>query len=182
MPALKKFSSFGFTLISRRERAFTLIELLVVISIIGVLSAIAMVALSTVSKNGRDAKRLTDLKTIQGALEQYYSDNSEYPGDIDPSKIYFNKLPKDPSSEAGRKYTYSAFSRDNNNNYVRCDSTDEDCVTYCVYATFENLDNICNESNRYIPNGECPGFTINNATYCVGDGSKDTANFALTPP
>lgn len=122
------------------RRGFTLIELLVVITIIAILSAISIVALSTVAKNGRDAKRKTDLKTIQSALEYYYADQGYYPIQTnvlfgnslkspDNNKTYYNKLPKDPS------YKYTPSPDD-------CDySADNKCVAYCLKAKLENPSN-----------------------------------------
>ncbi len=65
----------------RREKpqGFTLIELLVVIAIIGLLSSIALVSLNSARKKARNAKRISDLRQIQSALELYYSDNNSYP-------------------------------------------------------------------------------------------------------
>ena len=61
------------------KKGFTLIELLVVIAIIGLLSTLAVVALGNARVKARDAKRLSDLKQVQTALELYYTDNSAYP-------------------------------------------------------------------------------------------------------
>ncbi|HLD31648.1 MAG TPA: type II secretion system protein [Patescibacteria group bacterium] len=61
------------------KKGFTLIELLVVIAIIGLLSTLAVVALGSAREKSRDAKRLSDLKQVQTALELYYTDNSSYP-------------------------------------------------------------------------------------------------------
>jgi len=61
------------------KKGFTLIELLVVIAIIGLLSTLAVVALNDARIKSRDAKRLSDIKQIQSALELYYSDNNTYP-------------------------------------------------------------------------------------------------------
>jgi len=55
------------------KRGFTLLELLVVISIIVILITMGLSSYSTAQKKGRDAKRKSDIKEIQGALEQYYS-------------------------------------------------------------------------------------------------------------
>ncbi|MCL4338153.1 type II secretion system GspH family protein [Patescibacteria group bacterium] len=52
---------------------FTLLELLVVISIITVLIAMGLTSFSSAQKKGRDAKRKSDIKEVQSALEQYYS-------------------------------------------------------------------------------------------------------------
>ncbi len=61
------------------KKGFTLIELLVVIAIIALLSTLAVVALGSAREKARDAKRLSDIKQIQTALELYYTDKSDYP-------------------------------------------------------------------------------------------------------
>jgi len=53
--------------------------LLVVISIIGLLSTLAVVALSSAREKARDAKRVADIKQVQTALELYYNDQEAYP-------------------------------------------------------------------------------------------------------
>ncbi len=60
------------------QRGFTLIELLVVIAIIGLLASIVLASLNSARIKGRDARRLSDLKEIQTALELYYSDHNKY--------------------------------------------------------------------------------------------------------
>lgn len=61
------------------KRAFTLIELLVVIAIIALLSSIVLVSLNAARSKGNDAKRVTDLREVQKALEGYVNDNGSYP-------------------------------------------------------------------------------------------------------
>jgi prepilin-type N-terminal cleavage/methylation domain-containing protein len=61
------------------KKGFTLIELLVVIAIIGLLSTLAVVALGTARQKANDAKRLSDLKQIQTALELHYTELNYYP-------------------------------------------------------------------------------------------------------
>ncbi|GAC1412041.1 MAG: hypothetical protein NVSMB66_0040 [Candidatus Doudnabacteria bacterium] len=64
---------------NKKENAFTLIELLVVISIIGILTSIILVALGNGRQKSRIAKRIADLKQMQGAIEQYYGANQGFP-------------------------------------------------------------------------------------------------------
>ncbi len=61
------------------KKGFTLIELLVVVAIIGVLASIVLSSLNEARAKARDARRLSDIKTIQTALELYFLDNNEYP-------------------------------------------------------------------------------------------------------
>ena len=73
-------------------KGFTLIELLIAISIIAILSVVLSVNFSRAQKNGRDQRRITDLKAIQSAAEQYYLLKGNYPA---------NK--KKPNLEASRE-------------------------------------------------------------------------------
>ena len=91
----------------RKQRGFTLIELLVVIAIIGLLSTLAVVALNNARQKSRDAKRVSDIKQIQTALELYYNDANSYPsllafgtGSIAYSgTTYMSIVPSNPSPQ-----------------------------------------------------------------------------------
>jgi len=61
------------------KKGFTLIELLVVVAIMGMLAALAVVALNNARQRARDARRVSDIKQIQTALELYFLDNASYP-------------------------------------------------------------------------------------------------------
>lgn len=62
-----------------QSKGFTLIELLVVIAIIGLLSTLAVVALNSARQRSRDAKRVSDIRQIQTALELGFSETNNYP-------------------------------------------------------------------------------------------------------
>lgn len=112
------------------KNGFSLFELLVVMSIIGILTAVVSVAYSGAQRKARDARRVEDMKAIQTAAEQYYSQNSYiYPSSSgvgwtgkDGSSILevFPIDPKDDSTN-GYVYTYTVG------------------TTYCACAKVENI-------------------------------------------
>lgn len=68
-----------------KEKGFTLIELLVVIAIIGVLASVVLASLNNARQKSRDARRITDLKQIQLALELQFDSTqgaSQYPAAV----------------------------------------------------------------------------------------------------
>jgi type II secretion system protein G len=67
---------FGY---KNKKGGFTLIELLVVISIISLLSSVVLSSLNDARAKARDARRMSDIKQIQNALEMYRNDKGEYP-------------------------------------------------------------------------------------------------------
>ncbi|MFC1663733.1 type II secretion system protein [Patescibacteria group bacterium] len=62
--------------IFKKQKGFTLIELLVVISIIGLLSSIVLVALGPARKKARDARRQSDARQVNLAMEMCYDDST----------------------------------------------------------------------------------------------------------
>jgi general secretion pathway protein G len=96
------------------NKGFTLIELLVVIAIIAILSTVVMAGLNSARLKGRDAKRLSDIKQVQAALELYYDTNSGYPSAATWAAglsttlftAFMNPLPANPAP-GGATYTYT---------------------------------------------------------------------------
>ena len=62
------------------ERGFTLIEILIVVAIIAVLASAVLIGLGPIQRQGRDARRISDLRQVQNALELYYGKCGYYPG------------------------------------------------------------------------------------------------------
>ena len=140
---------------TQAKRGFTLIELLVVIAIIGLLSTLAVVAMSNARQKARDAKRVSDIKQIQSALDLYATDKNGYPGVeaalelggtgavcldnatgfkgsgcADPT--YMGLVPKNPSPN-GTAYTYT--SHGDAANAIACATGP--CVNYKLTFTLE---------------------------------------------
>ncbi|OGG69803.1 hypothetical protein A3F27_00710 [Candidatus Kaiserbacteria bacterium RIFCSPHIGHO2_12_FULL_53_13] len=85
-----------------RNKGFTLIELLVVIAIIGILSSVVLASLNSARQKGRDARRVSDVKQLQLALELYYDATGGYPLALSTANLvtngYISVVPIDPSS------------------------------------------------------------------------------------
>lgn len=118
------------------KKGFTLIELLVVIAIIALLSTLAVVSLNNARTKSRDAKRVSDVKQIQTALELYFADQQGYPEQIDlvlggassdclssvagftgvadcgGGTTYMGQVPAAQTPPSGNVYTYSGNASD----------------------------------------------------------------------
>ena len=121
-----------------KSTGFTLLELVIAIGIIAVLSVVAVVNLSSIQQNTRDVKRMSDLRLIQGSLEQYYADQHVYPQNFGTNltsaggtRVYLNKVPTEPQS-SNQPYLYAAKPDG-------CTATT--CTNYCLYAALENANN-----------------------------------------
>lgn len=66
---------------TQSQKGFTLIEMLVVIGIIGLLASVVLVGLGNARRSGRDAKRISDLRSIQTGLEGFYNACGHYPAE-----------------------------------------------------------------------------------------------------
>lgn len=98
-----------------KKNGFTLFELLVSISIIGILTAVASIAYSGAQKKARDARRVEDIKLIQTAAEQFYSQsNYVYPANntttipwASNNQNILEIFPVDPKNDAANGYVYN---------------------------------------------------------------------------
>lgn len=92
----------------KKQKGFTLIELLVVIAIIGILATIVMVSLNTARSKARDARRVSDVRQIQLALQMYYDSAGAYPttaeGLVKLTPTYISTTPKDPDGTSDYLY------------------------------------------------------------------------------
>jgi prepilin-type N-terminal cleavage/methylation domain-containing protein len=95
------------------KKGFTLVELMVVITVIAILMTIAIVSFTRIQKQARDTKRKADIRTLQTALQAYFTEFQAYPivaataqpagdvltGVLDPT--YIPSIPIAPKGAAG---------------------------------------------------------------------------------
>lgn len=122
------------------SRGFTLIELLVVIAIIGILSSVVLASLNSARVKGRDARRVSDVKQLQLALELYYDTNQSYPAGSGAasttltaltSSNYISSIPSDPTNSGTYVYSYASANLDG----TACATAP--CASYIVRSGIE---------------------------------------------
>jgi len=111
----------------KNKKAFTLVELVIVITVLAILWIIALISIDPYNKYARNSVRLTDVRTIEKTLNNFYTDTTYYPIPEDPKPINYswsivwvqwnvwddiimklaeiNKIPIDPLT--WNEYTYS---------------------------------------------------------------------------
>lgn len=111
----------------KQHSGFTLIELLVSIGIIALLTSFIVVGVSETRAKSRDAQRVADIKQLEIALEQYYSNNQEYPDSDALNTLatdgYVEEIATDPKT--GADYDYNS----DNENYTLEATSDDESLT-----------------------------------------------------
>ncbi len=148
---------------SRASQAgFTLIELLVVITVIGLLSSMILVGLQGVRAQGRDTRRIADLRNVQNALELYFNAYASYPAgsswdtlQSSLARVGVSKLPSDPLNRDPYVYVYV---------------TSSDGLRYILKATLEDANNPALrdtlKDTEMPPGITSPGCSV--PAYCIG--------------
>ena len=112
------------------RQGFTLIELVVVIAILAVLAGVLVPRVSNHMSSARDARRLSDIKAVRRAVEQYYMDKGNYPAantngsyggwdvshdgnfiDVLRDEGYLDELAADPINDATYHYRYYVYNQ-----------------------------------------------------------------------
>ncbi|PIT91037.1 hypothetical protein COU17_02585 [Candidatus Kaiserbacteria bacterium CG10_big_fil_rev_8_21_14_0_10_49_17] len=146
-----------FSMHKRGTRGFTLIELLVVIAIIGILSSVVLASLNSAREKSRDARRVSDIKQLQLALELYFDSNGGYPTSLASlAPDYIAVVPTDPSTSD--PYSYAALGSGSN------------CSSYHLGATLEDSGHTALDSDADATAG----------TVCTGGGTDFDGTVATT--
>src|SRR5580693_1926115 len=69
--------------LKRKNQGFTLVELLIVIVVIGILALLVITTYSGIQAKARNAKRQSDIASLQTQLEAFFSQNGYYPSRTD---------------------------------------------------------------------------------------------------
>jgi len=94
----------------KRKTGFTLIEMMIVVAIIGILAGVLInvININRIQARSRNSRRIGDVKSIQTAMELYFSNFRVYPPDADntgwvpPATVlteeYMASVPVDPKN------------------------------------------------------------------------------------
>lgn len=61
------------------QKGFTLIEILIVVGIVALVGIFSIVAVNSARSKQRDATRLSNVRQVQSALEDYFNETNKYP-------------------------------------------------------------------------------------------------------
>src|SRR5579884_4284551 len=147
--------------LKKRNQGFTIVELLIVIVVIGILALLVITTYAGIQSKARNAKRQTDIKSLQTQIEAFFSQNGYYPNLTDLNsaswratnmKSLDNNALVDPlsscdpattsclvSAPVAKAYAYQAYQSDG---ATSCDGAigsgaDQNCAVYTLTATYE---------------------------------------------
>ena len=148
--------------LKKRNQGFTIVELLIVIVVIGILALLVITTYSGIQAKARNAKRSSDVKSLQTQIEAFFSQNGYYPslGDLNGSawrttnmKSLDSNALVDPSENSGclgtnnclvssaQAKAYSYAVTDSSGNSCEGAGNDVNCAKYTLTATFEGTVN-----------------------------------------
>ena len=150
--------------LKKRDEGFTIVELLIVIVVIAILALLVITTYAGIQSKARDAKRGSDMKSLQTQIEAFFSQNGYYPNltdmntaswratnmkSLDANALVDPKSTCVPATSAclggsatgvANQYQYYATQSDG---ATTCDGAigsgaDQNCAMYTLTATYEN--------------------------------------------
>ncbi|KKQ74487.1 MAG: General secretion pathway protein G [Berkelbacteria bacterium GW2011_GWB1_38_5] len=172
----------------RAKKGFTLIELLVVIFIIGLLASVVVVNVNAARMKARDAKRKSDIASVQTAIEAYADERAEYPDTVSVWKesatntidwvpnitpLFISVLPLDPknvlNTPGATRFVY----------YYRSDKTDYKLMVWNMESA-TGREWAANDGGPTTTPLTAPGFTGGrNCTTSGGWDSVTACNYEI---
>lgn len=142
------------------NKGFTIVELLIVIVVIGILALLVITTYSGIQAKARNAKRQTDIQSIQTQLEAYFSQNGYYPSlanmndsswrttnmkSLDANALVDPSSTCNPSTTAclvstptAKSYSYQVTQSDGT---TSCETDATTCAKYTLTAEYEGTVN-----------------------------------------
>jgi len=156
--------------------SFTLVEMLVVVAVVGILASALLVSLGGSRAKARDARRISDLREVQNALELYYDREEKYPEihGIDFSSTWdalkdeldregiTSHIPDDPINEGDYKYVYVSCGINNNQEYMLRARLEK--YSFVLSNDIDNGDTYCSQNS---PSLDCGDPDDSDRWYCV---------------
>jgi prepilin-type N-terminal cleavage/methylation domain-containing protein len=115
----------------RGQKGFTLVELMIVVVIIGILIAIAIPVYNLVTARAEKGACVANLRMIDGAIQNYFMNTSEWPANISDLDDYFQEPPACPSyevsEEGGDEGSFAGYSLDGEGEHMhaKCDVVED---------------------------------------------------------
>ncbi len=169
------------------KKGFTLAELIIVVSILALLAGVLIPKVQTHLKTVRDQRRLSDVKTLQKAIEQYYVDNGQFPpqepgdngwddsfrGEFIPALVlegFLSDFPTDPINDNQYYYQYRLYNTRNGNGCGSPTGGNTSGQYYILRVkAFEDAD----FASKHASSLSCRGTNWGNGfAYVVGGGAK----------
>lgn len=130
------------------RKGFTLLEILIAVGIVMIVAGSQFLSFSSSQKLSRDQRRKADIELMRSALEQYRSQNNDYPSSLTfsctsvnslqdtNSNVFLTAIPKDPACSGGFTYYYSRLGNSDYTlgTFLENGSTTSTCGT-CKAAT-----------------------------------------------
>jgi uncharacterized protein (TIGR02145 family) len=134
--------------------AFTLVEIMVVVLIIVIIASLAMVSYTSIRVKSRDVRRISNINTLQTALNAYYKDHGVFPTSITPGQplrnssnsiTYLDEVPSNPQPRTDHncpdsEFVYKASSDQQSYSLSGCVGADGDPNKgKLIYSTKEGI-------------------------------------------